>query len=55
MMPGYDTFPLQDGKVIDKRLKCYYCKLVMKDPVQTKGTGRLACRGCFDEALKYVI
>ena len=50
-MPGYDL-PLQDGVVLHNRLKCHYCQLVMKDPVQTKETGLIFCRECFNEAVK---
>lgn len=54
MSTGYDTFPLQDGTTIQDRLKCYHCQLVLRDPVQTKTTGLLFCKECFDETLKYV-
>ena len=53
-MPGYNL-PLQDGVVIQDRLKCLHCQLIMKDPVQTRETGLLYCRECFDEVLLYVI
>ena len=53
-MPGYDI-PLQDGVVLIDRLKCHHCQLVMKDPVQTKETGLIFCRECFDEALKLAL
>ena len=53
-MPGYDVFPLQAGRMILERLKCRHCRLVMKDPVQTKETGLLYCRECFSEVVKYV-
>ena len=53
-MSGYDAFPLQDGEVIHERLKCYHsCQLVMKDPVQTRESGFVICRECFN-TLKYV-
>ena len=53
-MPGYDILPLQDGATIQERLKCCHCRLVMRDPVQTKQTGLLYCRECFSEVVKYV-
>ena len=51
-MPGYDAFPLQDGVVLHERLKCYHCQLIIKDPVQTKESGLIFCRECFNETLK---
>ena len=54
-MPGYNTLPLQDNTIIQERLKCTHCQLIMRDPVQTKENGLFFCRECFNEVLKYVI
>ena len=52
-MPGYKVF-LQDGGDIREGLTCSYCKLVLKDPVQTSESGQRLCKGCFDKATKLV-
>ena len=53
-MPGHKVF-LEDGGEIREGLTCFYCKLVLKDPVQTSESGRRLCRGCYEEAKKLVI
>ena len=45
---------LQDGGEIHEGLICSYCKLLLKDPVQTSESGLRLCRGCFEEASKLV-
>ena len=52
-MPGYKVFLEDDGE-IREGLKCSYCKLVLKDPVQTSESGLRLCRGCFEDAKKLV-
>lgn len=52
-MPGLIVY-LQDGGEICDELKCSYCKLLMRDPVQTNETGHRLCRECFYAAQKYV-
>ena len=52
-MPGYKLFLLSGGEVCDE-LTCSYCKLVLKDPVQTSETGLRLCEDCVDKAQKYV-
>ena len=52
-MPGYEVF-LEDGGEIREGLTCFYCKLVLKDPVQTSESGLRLCRGCFEDAKKLV-
>ena len=52
-MPGYKVF-LQDDRGIHEGLTCSYCKLVLKDPVQTSETGQRLCRECFNKATKLV-
>ena len=52
-MPGYKVF-LQDGGDIREGLTCSYCKLVLKDPVQTSESGQRLCRECYDKATKLV-
>ena len=53
-MPGYKVF-LQDGGDIREGLTCSYCKLVLKDAVQTSESGQRLCRECFDKATKLVL
>ena len=45
---------LQDGRDIHEKLKCSYCKLLLKDPVQTSESGLRFCRECFSKAIKLV-
>ena len=52
-MPGYKVYT-QDGGEIREGLTCSYCKLLLKDPVQTSESGLRLCRGCFEEASKLV-
>ena len=52
-MPGYKLYP-QNGE-IREGLKCAYCKLVLKDPVQTSETGLRLCKDCFEIAHKLVL
>ena len=53
-MPDYEVF-LEDGGEIREGLTCAYCKLVLKDPVQTSESGLRLCRGCVEEAKKLVL
>jgi len=53
-MPGHIIYPLDGGDVCGD-LTCSYCKLMLRDPVQTTVTGHRLCRGCFDAAQKYVM
>ena len=52
-MPGYKVY-LQDGGEIREGLTCSYCKLLLKDPVQTSESGLRLCKGCFEDAAKLV-
>ena len=52
-MQGHKVF-LEDGGEICEKLTCFYCKLVLKDPVQTSESGLRLCRGCFEKAKKLV-
>ena len=52
-MPGYKVF-LQDSGGIHEGFTCSYCKLLLKDPVQTSETGQRLCKECFEEASKLV-
>ena len=45
---------LQDGE-IREGLTCSYCKLLLKDPVQTSESGLRLCRECYDTASKLVL
>ena len=48
-MPGHKVFT-QDGGEIREGLICPYCKLLLKDAVQTSETGQRLCKECFEEA-----
>ena len=51
-MSGYKVF-LQDGGDIREGLTCTYCKLVLKDPVQTSESGQRFCWECYHKAPRY--
>ena len=38
---------------VHEGLLCYYCRLVLKDPIQTSETGQRFCKECFKEAVRY--
>ena len=44
---------MDDG--VREGLLCYYCRLILKDPIQTSETGQRFCKECFKEAVRYVI
>ena len=50
-MPGYKVI-LQDDGEIREGLACLYCKLLLKDPVQTSESGQRLCKECFKFAFK---
>ena len=52
-MPGHKVY-LQDGGEIREGLKCCYCRLVLKDPVQTSESGLRLCKECYEKASKLV-
>ena len=52
-MSGYKVF-LQDGGDIREGLTCTYCKLVLKDPVQTSESGQRFCWECYHKAPRYM-
>ena len=52
-MPGYKVY-VRDGGEISEGLTCSYCKLLLKDPMQTSESGLRLCRECFDKAIKLV-
>ena len=47
-MPGYKLF-LLNGEEVRDELLCLYCKLVLKDPMQTSITGLRFCKECIDK------
>jgi len=47
-MPGYKLY-LQGGGKIHEGLKCSFCLLVLKDPIQTSETGQRYCKECFKD------
>ena len=53
-MPGYRAYPQDGGDVCDD-LTCCYCKLMLRDPVQTTVTGHRLCRDCFNAAQRYIV
>ena len=48
-MPGHQIY-LLGGREVHEGLKCLYCRLVLKDPIQTSETGQRYCRECFEDA-----
>ena len=52
-MPGHKVC-LQGGGEVRDGLKCTYCRLVLKDPIQTSDTGRRYCQECFKDAARFV-
>ena len=50
-MPGYKVV-LQDDGEMREGLACFYCKLLLKDPVQTSESGQRLCKECFEVASK---
>ena len=53
-MPGYKVY-LQDGGEIREGLTCCYCRLLLKDPVQTSESGLRLCKECYEKASKLVL
>ena len=53
-MPGHKVY-LQDGEKICEGLTCFYCELLLKDPVQTSESGLRLCRECYDKAIMLVV
>ena len=53
-MPGYKVF-LQDDGEIREGLTCCYCRLVLKDPVQTSESGLRFCKECYSKAPRLAI
>ena len=53
-MPGYKIH-LQKSSEIREGIKCTYCRLVLRDPIQTRETGQRYCRECFTDAIRSVL
>ena len=54
-MPGYKVSLVGNtASIIREGLKCSYCRLLLKDPIQTSESGLRYCRECFKEAVRYV-
>jgi len=52
-MPGYKLF-FEDGQEIERPdLTCCYCRLLLKDPIQTSQSGQRYCKECFKEAVRF--
>ena len=51
-MPGYKLY-LQNNEEPREGVKCSYCRLILRDPIQTTNTGQRYCRECFKEAVRY--
>ena len=51
-MPGY-KLRLQNNEEPSEGIKCSYCRLIMRDPIQTTESGQRYCRECFKEAVRY--
>lgn len=56
-MPGYKIYVQENGGEIREGLKCFFCKLLLKDPVQSSETGQRYCKDCFSEvvAIRFVM
>ena len=54
VMPGLKLH-LQEGGEVRDELTCSYCKLVLRDPVQTSESGLRFCKECFSKAQALVI
>ena len=50
-MPGYKLH-LQNSEEPREGVKCSYCRLILKDPVQTAESGQRYCRECYKEAVR---
>ena len=50
-MPGYKLH-LQNSEEPREGVKCSYCRLILKDPVQTIESGQRYCRECYKEAAR---
>ena len=53
-MPGYKVY-LQKNDEIREGIKCTYCRLVLRDPIQTSETGQRYCKECFTDAFRLVL
>ena len=53
-MPGYTVYLQKNDVTIREGLKCTYCRLVLRDPIQTSETGQRYCKECFTEAKRLV-
>ena len=53
-MPGY-KLRLQKNEEPSEGIKCSYCRLIMRDPIQTAESGQRYCRECFKEAVRYAL
>ena len=53
-MPEYKVYLQKNGE-IREGLRCSYCRLVLRDPIQTSETGQRYCRECFTEAARSVL
>ena len=51
-MPGY-KLRLRNNEEPNEGIKCSYCRLIMRDPIQTAESGQRYCRECFKEAVRY--
>lgn len=50
-MPGYNI-RMQNGEMREG-LRCFLCKLLLKDPVQASETGERYCTECFKETVRF--
>lgn len=56
-MPGYKVYVQENDGEVREGLKCFFCKLLLKDPVQSSETGQRYCKDCFSEvvAIRFVM
>ena len=53
-MPGYKVCLLNDES-FREGLKCSFCSLLLRDPIQTSETGQRYCKECYKEAVRLVL
>ena len=53
-MPGYKVCLINDD-AFREGLKCSFCSLLLRDPIQTSETGQRYCKECYKEAVRYCI
>ena len=53
-MPGYKLH-MQSNEEPREGIKCSYCRLILRDPIQTTESGQRYCKECYKEAVRCVL